>query len=246
MWEDNILSSFILKTLASTDELEIGCESGSEGIFRNGKVILEYFKAAVLGGRGPVADDLAVKGDDGLEYSVVAVGFAGMLGRKDDITALVADEIFIIRRDQMNRSRAESSGAAGFVNIELTAFPRFLNEFVTNDFDSFLTVADIQAGPPEEVLERGRRVASEIFPGKHSQGILSRDIQRISNLLTHKGIGVFHRVQVAAAKKSGKLRQTDVVGQAVIVHRDSPFGERGDKISLPGTTLPEQCFLEYS
>lgn len=86
-----------------------------------------------------------------------------MLGRKDDITALVADEIFIIRRDQMNRSRAESSGAAGFVNIELTAFPRFLNEFVTNDFDSFLTVADIQAGPPEEVLERGRRVLRKYF-----------------------------------------------------------------------------------
>lgn len=246
MWEDNILSSFILKTLASTDELEIGCESGSEGIFRNGKVILEYFKAAGLGGRRPVANDLAVKGDYGLEYSVVAVGFAGMLERKDDVTALVADEIFIIRRDQMNRSRAESSGAAGFVNIELTALPRFLNEFVTNDFDSFLTVADIQAGPPEEVLERGRRVASEIFPGKHSQGILSRDIQRISNLLTHKGIGAFHREEVAAAKKSGKLRQTDVVGQAVVIHRDSPLGERGDKISLPGTPQPEQGFLEYS
>ena len=201
MWEDNILSSFILKTLASTDELEIGCESGSEGIFRNGKVILEYFKAAVLGGRGPVADDLAVKGDDGLEYSVVTVGFVGMLGRKDDVTALVADEIFIIRRDQMNRSGAESSGAAGFVNIELTAFPRFLNEFFTNDFDSFLTVADIQAGPPEEVLERGRRVASEIFPRHHRKSILSRHIQRHLDLLPHKGIGAFHRVQVAAAKQ---------------------------------------------
>lgn len=70
----------------------------------------------------------------GWNIPVVAVGFAGMLGRKDDITALVADEIFIIRRDQMNRSGAESSGAAGFMNIELTAFPRFLNEFVTNDF----------------------------------------------------------------------------------------------------------------
>ena len=172
-----------------------------EDIFKDGKSILEYFKAAGLGGGGPVADDLAVKGDYGLEYSVVAVGFAGMLGRKDDVTALVADEIFIVRCDQVNRSGAETSGAAGFVNIELTASPSIFNQFTTNNFDRFLTVADIQAGPPEEVLERGRRVASEIFPGKHSQGILSRDIQRISNLLTHKGIGAFHRVQVAAAKQ---------------------------------------------
>ena len=126
--------------------MAVSGKTGGEDIFRDGKSILEYFKAAGLGGRGPVADDLAVKGDYGLEYSVVAVGFAGMLGRKDDITALVADEIFIIRSDKMNRSGAESSGAGGFVNIELTAFPRFLNEFVTNDFDSFLTVADIQAG----------------------------------------------------------------------------------------------------
>ena len=95
-----------------------------EDIFRDGKSILEYFKAAGLGGRGPVADDLAVKGDYGLEYSVVAVGFAGMLGRKDDITALVADEIFIIRRDQMNRSRAESSGAGGFCLLYTSPSPR--------------------------------------------------------------------------------------------------------------------------
>ena len=112
----------------------------------------------------------------------------------------------------MNRSGAEASGAAGFVNIEPTAFPSLFNQFVSNDFNRFLAVADIQAGPPEEVLESGRRVASEIFPRQHSQSVLSRHIQRIADLLTHKGIGAFLREQVAAAKKSGKFRQTDVVG----------------------------------
>lgn len=53
---------------------------------------LNISKQQVLEVGDQVADDLAVKGDYGLEYSVVAVGFAGMLGRKDDITALVADE----------------------------------------------------------------------------------------------------------------------------------------------------------
>ena len=81
------------------NELEVSGETGCEGVFRNGKAWLEYTEAAVLGGWGPVADNLAVKGDYGQEYSVVAVGLVGMLGRKDDITALVADEIFIIRRD---------------------------------------------------------------------------------------------------------------------------------------------------
>ena len=32
----------------------------------------------------------------------------------------------------------------------------------------------------------------------------------------------------------------------MVVHSDPSFGKGGNKIGLPGTPLPEQCFLEYS
>ena len=115
--------SLNIKVSISTGKLAIGGETGGKSGFGDGKARLEDLEATVLGGRGPVADNLAVKGDDGLEYSVVAVGFMGMLGRKDYVTALVADEIFIIRSDEIDCSGAETSAAAGFVNIEPAPFP---------------------------------------------------------------------------------------------------------------------------
>ena len=46
--------------------------------------------------RGPVAADDAVMGDDRLEDTAVVVGTVTMLGRKNDVAALVGDEVFIV------------------------------------------------------------------------------------------------------------------------------------------------------
>ena len=84
--------------------------------------VKELNLAVSLKGR-PVATDDAVMGDDGLEDAAVVVGAVGVLGWQDDVAALVADEVFVIGRNQEVFALAESARAAIISKIKLTASP---------------------------------------------------------------------------------------------------------------------------
>ena len=60
----------------------------------------------------PVTTNHAVMGDDGLKIARGVVRPMAVFGRKDDIAAFVADEVFVVRRNQEIFAFAETSGAA--------------------------------------------------------------------------------------------------------------------------------------
>ena len=84
--------------------------------------VKELNLAVGLKGR-PVAADDAVMGDNRLEDAAVIVGAVGMLGWQDDVAALVADEVFVVGRNQEVFALAESARAAIIGEIKLTASP---------------------------------------------------------------------------------------------------------------------------
>ena len=49
---------------------------------------------------GPVAANDTVVGDDRLEDAAVVVCLVAMVGGKDDVAALVTDEVFVVGRNQ--------------------------------------------------------------------------------------------------------------------------------------------------
>ena len=51
-------------------------------------------------------------GDDRLEDAAVVVRLVAIVRREDDVTALVADEVFVIRRNQKIFAFAKTAGAA--------------------------------------------------------------------------------------------------------------------------------------
>ncbi len=69
----------------------------------------------------PVAADDAVVGDDGLEDAAVVVGFVAMFLGQDYVSALVANQIFIVWRNKKVFAMAEASCAAVVGKVEITA-----------------------------------------------------------------------------------------------------------------------------
>ena len=63
-------------------------------------------------------------GDDRLEDAAVVVRLMAIVRREDDVTALVADEVFIVRRNQEIFAFAETSRAAIAGEIEFPALRR--------------------------------------------------------------------------------------------------------------------------
>ena len=88
----------------------IGLPGGLEG----GNVVAVVEEGCLAGGLegGPVAADDAIVGDDGLEDAAVVVGAVGVLWRENDVAALVADEVFVVGRNQEVFALAEATGAA--------------------------------------------------------------------------------------------------------------------------------------
>ena len=68
-----------------------------------------------------LAADGAVVGYDGLENAAVVVGAMLVLGREYDVARLIADEVFVVRRNQEIFSFAETSGAAIVRQIKFPA-----------------------------------------------------------------------------------------------------------------------------
>lgn len=69
----------------------------------------------------PVAADDAVVGDDGLEDAAVVVGFVAMFLGQDYVSALVANQIFIVWRNKKVFALAEASSSAVVGKVEITA-----------------------------------------------------------------------------------------------------------------------------
>ena len=78
----------------------------------------EELRLEVFFKRRPVAANQAVMGDDGLEDAAVVVGSVPMLLRQYDVSALVADEVFIVRRNQEVSAFAKTTGTAIVGQIE--------------------------------------------------------------------------------------------------------------------------------
>ena len=71
--------------------------------------------------RCPIATDDAVMGNNGLEDATIVVRFVFVVGRKDDVAAFVADEVFVVRRNQEVFPFAETFCAAIVGQIEFPA-----------------------------------------------------------------------------------------------------------------------------
>ena len=69
----------------------------------------------------PVAADDAVVGDDRLEDAAVVVGLVAMFLGQDYVSAFVANQIFIVRRNKKVFALAEASCAAVVGKVEITA-----------------------------------------------------------------------------------------------------------------------------
>ena len=100
----------------------IGLPGGLEG----GNVVVVVEEGCLAGGLegGPVAADDAVVGDDGLEDAAVVVGAVGVLGRENNVAALVADKVFVVGGNQQAFARAEPPRAAVIGQIEFPTLPR--------------------------------------------------------------------------------------------------------------------------
>lgn len=83
--------------------------------------MLEKIRLAARFERSPVAADDAVVGDDGLEDAAVVVGLVAMFLGQDYVSALVADQIFIVWRNKKVFALAEASCAAVVSKVEITA-----------------------------------------------------------------------------------------------------------------------------
>ena len=107
--------------------------------------------AVVLEGR-PIAADSAVVGDNGLENTAVVVGMMPVFGREHDVAGLVADEVFVVGRNQQGLAFSEASRAAVISKIILPTLPLFNVDGVAQEQNPLTTVADVQARPPDKIL----------------------------------------------------------------------------------------------
>ena len=141
-------------------------------MFGNGCGRDEEFRLKLRFERCPVAADYAVAGDNGLENTAVVVGLVSEFRWKDNITALVADQIFVVWRNQKKLAAAETSGAAVIGEEKVTAIPSLFADIIFLEFYSPSAVADVQAGPPHKILQGGGLAATEESAGEHHKCLI--------------------------------------------------------------------------
>ena len=101
----------------------------------------------------PVAADDAVVGNDGLEDATVVVGTMPMLRRKHNFATLVADEVFVVGRNQEEPAPSESACSAIIGHVEFVSFMFFQMNRVAQELNSLATFPNVQSRPPDEVFE---------------------------------------------------------------------------------------------
>ena len=120
----------------------------------------------------PVSDDAPSAYDYGVKQAVVAVRTRTELILEYMVATLVAEQVFVIRRQQ-KRLPATASHAAIPVDVVYCAAMLFFHKFVAERIDSRAAFADIQVSPPHKVFKRGGRMATEVFSGEHDNSLLT-------------------------------------------------------------------------
>ena len=96
---------------------------------------------------------------------------------------------------------------------------------VAQELYSLATFPDVQSRPPDEVFERSRLSALEIFSRKQHQRFISIHLDVLLYLVGCERIGGFHGQKVTAAQRSRDFGHTNMVRQPMVVHRDVIFGQ---------------------
>ena len=215
-----------------------------EGLGRDRRVVVEEGEASVMGGGGPVAHDVAVQGDDGVEDARVVVGVMRVVGMEDDVAALVADEVFVEGGEEEDAAAAEAAGAGVRMDVELTAVPALGAELAAEGGDTAPAVVDIQPGPPHEVLQRGGAVAAEVFASEEGEGLFVAQNQRITNFFRREGQRPLGRMEVARAQQAGEFRQAEMVGEPLLGHLDVALAEGFREELLLDAATPRERLAE--
>ena len=136
---------------------------------------MEHLGLDFAAGGGPVADDFAILENHGPEDAFLVVGMMAVVGVEGHMAALVADEVFVVGREEVNASVPESPCTAVLVAVEGESLPALLYEFILDGLHSLPAVADVQSGPPHEVFHCGGTVAAEVGSGELGQGFFLGD-----------------------------------------------------------------------
>lgn len=102
-----------------------------EGIDVGMSIRVEKGRGNISGGDTPITDHFAVQKDDRPEDATVVVGLVAMIRMKDNLAALVTDQVFVVRRKKMYATAAETPGAGVAVQDEVEAFPMLMNQFTS-------------------------------------------------------------------------------------------------------------------
>ena len=112
-------------------------------------------------------------GNDGLEDATVVVRAMPMFLRQHNVAGFIADEVFIVGRDEEIAAFPEASRAALVSQIEVTALESLHMDTIAHQRDTFAAVTDIQSRPPYKILQCRWLTALEVFAGKVHQGFVS-------------------------------------------------------------------------
>ena len=91
-------------------------------LFR-GMVIIEEINLKILFEGFPIAANGPVEGDNRLEYTAVVMGFMPMLLRQNNVAALVANQILVVRRNQQELAFAKPTRATIVGEVEVPTLP---------------------------------------------------------------------------------------------------------------------------
>ena len=188
-----------------------------------------------------------------------------LLRRQDHVSALVADEILVERRNQQHSPAPISPHAGVPMDIEHTLLPanirtletgghEFLperdhlatgttlqtegNQFVSEDGQGAAAVVDVQAGPPDEVFEGGGAVAAVIFAREQGERFVTLQEQRTLHLFGDQRERPLGGMKVAGAQEAGQFREPQMIGQMLFVHVDVALPQRLREFLLQHAPLP--------
>ena len=114
-------------------------------------------------------------------------------------TILVGDQVLVERRQQVRVRRRLSAGRPTLVQQILPPAERFAQQLPVQRPDTAAGLPDGQPRPPDEIVERRRRMAAEITKRQQGQRLLFRQIDRLRHPFRQQRIGRFSRPVGTAA-----------------------------------------------
>ena len=93
--------------------------------------------------------------------------------REDNVARLIADEVFVIGRNQQESTLFEASRATIVRQIEFSSFVFHLMDVVAQKCNAHAAITFIQSRPPNEIIECSRLTTLEVFTGKTHQRFFS-------------------------------------------------------------------------